>query len=95
MEASSNAPSGANKPAPSLFTLAFDVKDAAHALAWLELVRNDATDLIALAREGARRPKHRVLSRGEIRKQTKEAGRKLLGLLSEAEAALSSRGGAG
>ena len=38
-------------------------------------------DLAALAREGARRPHRRVLSRGEIRRQAREAFAKLRSLL--------------
>jgi hypothetical protein len=79
---------------PSSFSLAFDVKDAAHAAAWLLHVRVGADDLIALAREGARRPKHRVLARAEIRRQTREAGLRVLGLLAEAEADVSRKAGA-
>jgi hypothetical protein len=91
-EAQIPAPAAASlEPAgstPSSFSLAFDVKDAARAVAWLHLVRNDTDDLIALAREGARRPRHRVLARAEIRRQTREAALRVHGLLAEAEAAL-------
>jgi hypothetical protein len=79
---------------PSSFSHAFDFNDVAHATAWLRHVRNDADDLIALAREGARRPGHRVLARAEIRRQTREASRSVHGLLAEAEAGLSRRGNA-
>src|SRR5262249_40427032 len=79
---------------PSSFSQTFDFKDASHAATWLHLIRNDTDDLIALAREGARRPKHRVLARAEIRRQTRDAALRVHGLLAEAEAGLARRGDA-
>ena len=77
---------------PSPFSpTAFDFKDAADAAEWLRLVRGNADDLIALAREGARRFKHRVLSRAEIRRQTEEAEHAMHNLLDVAEIGLASR----
>jgi uncharacterized protein YgfB (UPF0149 family) len=76
---------------PSTFSLAFDFKDPANAADWLRRVHDHANDLIALAREGARRPTRRVLARAEIRRQTREAGRNVLALLAEAEAGLTRR----
>jgi hypothetical protein len=61
---------------------------------WLRLVRDSADDLIALAREGARRRKHRVLARAEIRRQTQEAAHSVHVLLADAEACLARRGAA-
>jgi hypothetical protein len=40
---------------------------------WLEAARASALDLVAAAREGARRPGKRVLSRAEIRRQARDA----------------------
>ncbi len=55
-------------------------------VAWLAAVRDAAEDLIALAHEGARRLEHRVLSRAELRRQTRAAARSMRGLLAHAEA---------
>ena len=40
---------------------------------WLDAGRASLLDLLAAAREGARRPRKRVLSRSEIRRQAREA----------------------
>jgi hypothetical protein len=72
--------------------LSVDFTDPAGTAMWLRLVHNSAADLIALAREGARRRRHRVLARAEIRRQTQEAARSINGLLAEAEAGLARRG---
>ena len=58
------------------------------ARAWLTRVRDSSDDLAALAREGARRLKHRVLSRAELRSQTRETARRLMTLINDAEAGL-------
>ena len=76
---------------PSPFSSTFNFKDDADAAEWLRLVRGNADDLVALAREGVRRGKHRVLARAEVRRQTREAKRCMHGLLAEAEAGLSGR----
>src|SRR5690242_5311735 len=48
---------------PSLsFPAVFNFKDQVDAAAWLRRVRDNADDVIALAREGARRLPHRVLA---------------------------------
>ncbi len=75
---------------PSTFSSTFNFADTADAAEWLRLVRGNADDLIALAREGSRRLKHRVLSRAEIGRQTRDAERCMHGLLAEAEAGLAS-----
>jgi hypothetical protein len=62
--------------------------DQAHARAWFEATSAAVADLCAVAREGSRRLKHRVLSRAELRRQRRGAEIKLLGLLSAAEAGL-------
>jgi hypothetical protein len=74
-------------PSPS-FASAFSFGNASDARAWLTAVRGDVDDLAALAREGAHRPRHRVLSRGEIRRRTRDAKRALHALLAQAEAGL-------
>jgi hypothetical protein len=48
------------------------------------VIGDAADDLAALAREGGRRLVHRVLSRSELRRQTREAERSLRGLLAQA-----------
>ena len=40
---------------------------------WLEASRTALLDLLAVAREGARRPRKRVLSRAEMRRQARDA----------------------
>ena len=40
---------------------------------WLEASRASLLDLLAVAREGARRPRKRVLSRAEMRRQARDA----------------------
>src|SRR5262249_40436560 len=57
-----------------------DWPDPAEARAWLDVAYANATDLAALAREGSRRLKRRVLSRAELRRQTRELERTLLAL---------------
>jgi hypothetical protein len=84
LEPTGSAPSSLS-PSPFTWT------DAAHARTWLGAVRETADDLAALAHEGGRRLKHRVLARAELRRQTREAERSLHGLLAEAEAALAPR----
>ena len=59
-----------------------------HALAWLAAVRDAAEDLIALAHEGGRRLRRRVLSRAELRRQTRATARSVRALLAHAEAGL-------
>jgi hypothetical protein len=73
---------------PSSSFSVFHFKDAGDAREWLRLVRGNAGDLAALAREGGRRLKHRVLSRAALRRQAREAERCMHGLLAEAEAGL-------
>jgi len=58
------------------------------ARAWLDAARATFKDLVALAREGSRRIKHRVLSRAELRRQARDAERALLALFDAADAAL-------
>jgi hypothetical protein len=56
---------------------------------WLAAARAAVLDLLAAAREGARRPRNRTLSRAEIRRQAREAFEGATTLLDEAAAALS------
>jgi hypothetical protein len=56
--------------------------------AWLIATRACLLDLLAAAREGARRPRKRVLSRAEIRRQAREAYAAGSSLLDEAVEAL-------
>jgi hypothetical protein len=55
---------------------------------WLAAARAALLDLVAAAREGARRPRDRVLSRAEIRCQAHDAFRSAYALLDEAAVAL-------
>ncbi len=57
---------------------------------WLVAVRASLLNLVAAAREGARRPHKRVLSRAEIRRQAREAFDGTSALLDEAADALRS-----
>jgi len=82
------APTAQEPPGSPFFPSAFDWSDAAHARTWLDAVRQAGDDLAALAREGSRLHKHRVLSRAELRRQTNAAERSLHALLAQAEAGL-------
>lgn len=62
--------------------------DAADVDRWLEATREGLLDLLAAAREGARRPRKRVLSRGEIRRQSRDAFANVTALLDLAAEAL-------
>jgi hypothetical protein len=55
---------------------------------WLDAGRAAALDLLAAAREGARRPRKRVLSRAEIRRQARDAFAQVTSLLDLAAEAL-------
>lgn len=55
---------------------------------WLLAARGTLLDLLAAAREGARRPRKRVLARAEIRRQAREAFAGASALLDEAAHAL-------
>jgi hypothetical protein len=62
--------------------------DPADARAWLGAARASVADLAALAREGSRRGRHRVLSRAELRRQARDLERALLALFDRADAGL-------
>ncbi len=68
---------------PSLIFSALDGPDV-----WLAAARSSLLNLLATAREGARRPHKRVLSRAEIRRQAREAFTAASSLLDEAAVAL-------
>lgn len=97
--ASSSEPTRAAAPleppgsTPSSFSPRVDWADPTHVRAWLGALRAAGDDLSALAREGTRRLRYRVLSRAEIRRQARAATRSLHGRLAEAEAALVPRTG--
>jgi hypothetical protein len=79
-------PSAAAPPArdpPSL-----DLRDLAAVQRWLDTARAGLLDLVAAAREGARRPRKRVLSRAEIRRQSRDAFAQVTALLDLAADAL-------
>ena len=91
-ELASSTPSSSFSPSP---VPRVDWSQPAHVHAWLGALRDAGDDLAALAREGTRRFRYRVLARAEIRRQTRAAEHSLQGLLAEAEAALApSREGA-
>jgi hypothetical protein len=58
-----------------------DLADPAGVQRWLEASRASLLDLLAVAREGARRPRKRVLSRAEMRRQAREAYAQVTALL--------------
>jgi len=60
--------------------------------AFHEAARDALLDLAAAAREGARRPRKRVLSRAEIRRQARDGYAQLASLLDLAVAALAGSG---
>jgi hypothetical protein len=78
-EADPSAPSG---PPPPL------LGDPAAVQRWLDTGRAAVLDLLAAAREGARRPRKRVLSRAEIRRQARDAFAQVTSLLDLAAEAL-------
>lgn len=55
--------------------------DPASVERWLEATRASLLDLVGAAREGARRPRKRVLSRGEIRRQARDAFAQVTGMV--------------
>jgi hypothetical protein len=66
----------------------FDPRDPASVDRWLEAARAALLDLVAVAREGARRPRKRVLSRGEMRRQARDAFAKATALVDLAAGAM-------
>jgi len=62
--------------------------DPAAVQRWLDATRAAALDLLAAAREGARRPRKRVLARAEIRRQARDAFTQVTALLDLAAEAL-------
>jgi hypothetical protein len=83
-EAAARDPVAAVLPPPS----PLDRGDPASIQRWLEAARTAVLDLVAVAREGARRPRKRVLSRGEMRRQARDAFAKSTSLLDLAADAL-------
>jgi hypothetical protein len=82
-DAAEGVPSAADSsPPPPL------LGDPAGVARWLETSRAAALDLLAAAREGARRPRKRVLSRAELRRQARDAFAQVTGLLDLAAEAL-------
>ena len=55
---------------------------------WLHAIRESIADLVAVAREGARRPKKRVLSRGEMKRQARASEESLIALVEMAQSSL-------
>jgi hypothetical protein len=80
-EPAEGVPSAGAPPAPFL-------GDPAAVDRWLEATRAAALDLLAAAREGARRPHKRVLSRAELRRQARDAFAQVTSLLDHAAEAL-------
>lgn len=72
----------ADAPPPAL------LGDPAAVERWLDAGRASLLDLLAAAREGARRPRKRVLSRAEIRRQARDAFAQVTALLDLAADAL-------
>jgi hypothetical protein len=80
------AAEGSGRPAATATALIF--ADPAGPETWLVAARGSLLDLLAAAREGARSPRKRVLSRAEIRRQAREAFAGASALLDEAAEAL-------
>ena len=87
MTQSHDPSSGANLPSNPL-PPPVDWADPTQVRAWLDAARTTFDDLAALAREGSRRFKHRVLSRPERRRKTRETERALDSLFEAALAGL-------
>jgi hypothetical protein len=66
--------------------------DPASVQRWLDGSRAAALDLLAAAREGARRSRKRVLARAEIRRQARDAFAQVSALLDVAAEALRKAG---
>ena len=66
--------------------------DPAEVQRWLDATRAGLLDLLAAAREGARRPRKRVLSRAEIHRQARDAFAQVTKLLDVAAEALRKAG---
>jgi hypothetical protein len=62
--------------------------DPADVRAWLNIARVIFDELAALTREGSRRLKRRVMSRAELRRQSRDVERSLLALFDAADAGL-------
>ena len=77
---------GADPPRAAASLLIFSTPDGPDT--WLEAARGSLLNLLAAAREGARRPRKRVLARAEIRRQAREAFAGASALLDEAAGAL-------
>jgi hypothetical protein len=82
--ASERPPGPAPTPSPLLDT-------AEGVRAFHEVARDALLDLAAAAREGARKPRKRILSRAEIRRQAREGYAELASLLDLAAEALAAR----
>ena len=81
------APPSAADPTPHQPPPPLD-RDPAAVQGWLEASRTALLDLLAVAREGARRPRKRVLSRSEMRRQARDAFAQVTALLDLAADAL-------
>jgi hypothetical protein len=79
-------PLGSPPSPPSFRALRWD--DREDGRAWLARARSHVADLAAVAREGARQSKHRVLSRSERSRQARAAVNALRELFDAAEAGL-------
>jgi hypothetical protein len=79
-------PPGSTPSSSSIRPLRWD--DRKDARVWLDRVRTRVDDLAAVAREGARQSKHRVLSRSERSRQASTAVRRLRTLFEAADAGL-------
>ena len=86
------SPSSRRSPSP---LRPLRIGDAADLHAWLTAARTTADDLVAAAREGTRRLKHRVLSRAELRRRVRVASAELTRLLDAATAGFDAPAGEG
>jgi hypothetical protein len=81
-------PSAEGEPSAPALDPGPHLGDPAAIQRWLDASRAAALDLLAAAREGARRPRKRVLARAEIRRQARDAFAQVTALLDLAATAL-------
>ena len=91
-----SAPAPRSNPAPPTSAAGptpppFQWSEPAAVPRWLDASRTALLDLLAVAREGARRPRKRVLSRAEMRPQARDAFAQATALLDLAAEALSGK----
>ncbi len=61
-----------------------DLSDPAERRTWIELIRSEVLDLVALGEDATRRPSERMFSRHEVRRRLTEIERAILAKLDAA-----------